>query len=602
MSKYYQLTIKIVSIITLAAFIVTQCGLGYAWDSPKSRPTTSKLRQMQKAEHIATPSAAAPPTGIVFIPMSKENVLRYREELMEIEKRVYEYPLKFELFIGEYEEFREDGFRMDDDLSEFILVEGKLVGYMVGHKDSIAGWKVTTEDGEIVDYNVDSAVRGRRLAIIPEYRNLGLGTQVVNRLARKAIEHGITKIVARTRFDPNLEENKQSFLQKCGFRIIGTVSMGGYLSTVLEADAVEVFNATKIASETISAAAPADGANGANGAGEPDKIVFSLALTSEEFIKDLSDATNIFSGKVNISRFYYNFGGRGRYSHSPREGRCFGLVGIPICEQSFYARKTIMDILYNALSSVSSPPWANVDADAKIYVTISEYAKEGVLRIRIRQASCTDSEWEALKNNENGFRKKGTDFLTDLVLEPGKRKQGKHFNYHGIGLARAGRLLEERPRSILIYSRNPDIYCGLQTDLYIVPNFKTPMPGTESIAPESVEATTAAAPAAGVATGRTIFVITNMPDIEGAIRAEGAGLISDKDVIVPVQVSGIDGISNAIGQLSKLSEVDRVLMYMSGDTAQLARAIAVEAGLKGIPVTNLSVDRAQWHGQIEECL
>ena len=112
----------------------------------------------------------------------------------------------------------------------------------------------------------------------------------------------------------------------------------------------------------------------------------------------------------------------------------------------------------------------------------------------------------------------------------------------------------------------------------------------------------AAGEKAAQAVGRTIFVITNVPDIEKAIRAEGAGLISDKDAIVPIQVFGISGVGDALNQLSKLSERDRVLMYMPDDTAQLAQGIAHAAGLKGISIVNLSENRAQWHGQIEECL
>ena len=70
MTKYHSYIIKIVSIVTLAAFIVTQCGLSYAFE-PKSGPISSKLRQMQRMEQLASEvkdsgqAAPAPATGIV---------------------------------------------------------------------------------------------------------------------------------------------------------------------------------------------------------------------------------------------------------------------------------------------------------------------------------------------------------------------------------------------------------------------------------------------------------------------------------------------------------------------------------------------------------
>ena len=58
MPKYYSKTLKLISIITLAAFIATQCGLGYAHDS-LSKSTTSKLRQMQMRDTTASTTALA---------------------------------------------------------------------------------------------------------------------------------------------------------------------------------------------------------------------------------------------------------------------------------------------------------------------------------------------------------------------------------------------------------------------------------------------------------------------------------------------------------------------------------------------------------------
>jgi len=59
MSKYYSIPIKLISIITLAVFIVTQCGLGYAY-SGHARISKSTLRQMQREEFIVLATKQRP--------------------------------------------------------------------------------------------------------------------------------------------------------------------------------------------------------------------------------------------------------------------------------------------------------------------------------------------------------------------------------------------------------------------------------------------------------------------------------------------------------------------------------------------------------------
>ena len=59
MLKYYQLPIKIISMITLAAFIVTQCGLSYAY----SGSSASKIRQTNPAQSETVNSEIASAIG-----------------------------------------------------------------------------------------------------------------------------------------------------------------------------------------------------------------------------------------------------------------------------------------------------------------------------------------------------------------------------------------------------------------------------------------------------------------------------------------------------------------------------------------------------------
>lgn len=58
MPKYYSPTIRILGIITLIAFISTQCGISYAYDLT-SQPTSSKLRVKQIREGLPVAGAAA---------------------------------------------------------------------------------------------------------------------------------------------------------------------------------------------------------------------------------------------------------------------------------------------------------------------------------------------------------------------------------------------------------------------------------------------------------------------------------------------------------------------------------------------------------------
>jgi len=105
MPKYYSKTLKLISIITLAAFIATQCGLSYASDF-QSCPTTSKLRQLQETERLAEGKAKASGNEKALVelfkkvcveidaasywnkPTGKERIAAYRDFIMSQAERL----------------------------------------------------------------------------------------------------------------------------------------------------------------------------------------------------------------------------------------------------------------------------------------------------------------------------------------------------------------------------------------------------------------------------------------------------------------------------------------------------------------------------------
>ncbi len=212
-----------------------------------------------------TPQVLAkdPESDVTFIPMSRENILKHKEELLEVERKIFSPTVcPFVRFLGD-SEGEEDALRVEEDFSEFILVGGKLVGYVVAHKDTIEGWDMETSGGRKSVYAIDSALRLRRIAILNTYRGSGLASQALNRMSNKALERGIEKVFARTRFVESAEEVKRSFLENSGFKTIGRVSIKGYPSAVWEGKSERIFDATKTEDGSqgarSKAAMPADG-------------------------------------------------------------------------------------------------------------------------------------------------------------------------------------------------------------------------------------------------------------------------------------------------------------------------------------------------------
>jgi len=177
--------------------------------------------------------------------MSRENILKYQEAIINIDKSVFPLSgISIEALLSVYPSVG-DPFIVEEEFSEIILVRGKVAGYIIAHKDS-KQWSITREDGTSVIYKVDDALRFRRIAIAKEFQFIfGLGPRALNRLAKRAIDRGIDKIFQASRImEGNAEIVKQNFFKKVGFRIMGKTTAKGYASLVIEGDAAEIFRKT----------------------------------------------------------------------------------------------------------------------------------------------------------------------------------------------------------------------------------------------------------------------------------------------------------------------------------------------------------------------
>ncbi|MDD5237834.1 MAG: GNAT family N-acetyltransferase [Candidatus Omnitrophica bacterium] len=224
----------------------------YQGDEGPARESYEKVRQIKEK------------TGdFTFISMSRENILRFKDDIMNIEKNSFKVQCPFERFLGETGG-EEDALRVEEEFSELILENDKLVGYIIGHRESKRGWIITRDDGSGFVYEANNALRFRRIAFAGEFRGRGLGTQALNRLAKKALDAGIEKIFLRTRFDENIEAEKQAFLARAGFRQVGKTTVKGYVSTVIEGEAQTIFNNTKGDKRVALDASLSEDSNGAS--------------------------------------------------------------------------------------------------------------------------------------------------------------------------------------------------------------------------------------------------------------------------------------------------------------------------------------------------
>jgi len=151
-----------------------------------------------------------------IIEVNKTNYEQYKSDYIKIYKEIFSQSPYFEVFTNEEVEEVYQLSLLVSTISLLAIKDNKIIGFALGIQLSIhndENFKILTKKY----FDLDKVLYNAELGVLPEYRNIGIGSLLVTKRISFAKDKGYKIICMRTKKEDSMSI---SLYQKLGFKIL----------------------------------------------------------------------------------------------------------------------------------------------------------------------------------------------------------------------------------------------------------------------------------------------------------------------------------------------------------------------------------------------